>query len=193
MLKFWIAAIVLCFSSLVIAEKLFARSLRSEWTSAKTISGMTSAQAMNITGAKAAYKNSVGFIGNKNNSIAFGISFVAFNDASVTNSIGVSYAGQPKDIGEFANASGALMSYMAATCLGITKQNSTDFARFFFETISQAQKTAKSVTVQRQFGVFNMYISNATVSASGISYSLVIRSAGTIGKAGWVEYCNPKQ
>ncbi len=125
MFKLWIAVIVLGFSSLGIAEKLYARSLRSEWTKSKSITGMSSAQTMNIMGAKAAYRNSLGFIGNKKNSIPFGVSFVAFTNASVTNSLGVSYAGQPKDVGEFANASGGLISYMAGACLGITEQNST--------------------------------------------------------------------
>ncbi len=184
---------IVLLSSLVFAEKLYARSLRAEWTKSGMITAMSAAQTMNINGAKAAYKNSVLYIGNKKNSIPFGISLVGFKDVGIANSIGVSYNAAPKDLAEFANASGGLMAYMAGACLGITEQNSKDFAKFFFETISQAQKTGKPITANRQFGVFNMYIGNATVKAPNASYSLVISSNGVLGKNGWLEYCNPKQ
>jgi hypothetical protein len=185
--------LVTLFSSLVFAEQLFTRSLRSEWTKLGMITSMSAAQAMNISGAKAAYKNSLLYLGNKKNSLPFGISLVGFKDAKVTNSIGVSYNAVPKDLSEFANASGALMAYMAGACLGISEQNSKDFAQFFFETIAQAQKTGKAITAKRQFDVYNIYIGNATVKALNISYSLVISSSGVLGKNRWLEYCNPKQ
>ncbi len=185
---------ILLLSSLVLAEKLYARSLRTEWTKSGMISGMSSAQAMNINGAKAAYKNSLGYIGNQKNSLLFGISFVAFKDAAVTNSLGISYNGQPKNLAEFANASGSIIAYKSAACLGMSEKTVQAIAKVFFETIQAAQKSGQPIkTVQRQFGVFNLYLGNTTVKTPNILFSMVISSNGVLGKSGWLEYCNPKQ
>lgn len=189
----YILIVLMCCSGMVIAEKLLARSLRTEWTKTGTIASMGPAQNMSIQGAKAAFRNNLEYIGIKKNRIGFGVSFVAFNNARVANSVGFSYRGQPKDVGEFANASGGLMGYLTGACLGITEQNNKDFAQFLMSTLSQAQKTGQPITLQRQFGVFSVYLSKVTVQPPNVSYSIVISSKGVLGKAGWVDYCSPKQ
>ena len=65
--------VIVLLSSLVFAEKLYARSLRAEWTKSGMVTAMSAAQTMNINGAKAAYKNSVLYIGN--NKTAFHLGF----------------------------------------------------------------------------------------------------------------------
>jgi hypothetical protein len=191
-MKFVLVMVVFLFS-IVFAEKLLSRFLRSEWTKSGMIASMSPAKPMSIQGAKAAFSNNLEYIGNKKNLIGFGISFVAFQDAKVANSTGFSYQGQPKDVGEFANASGALMGYLTGACLGVTEQNTQDFAQLLMGALSEAQKTGKPVTVQRQFGVFSVYLGNVTVKPPLVSYSIVISSKGVLGKAGWVTYCSPKQ
>ncbi len=184
---------VLLISSLVLAENTFMRSLRIEWLKAGSINSMSAAQTMTISGAKAAYRYSIGLVGNQKNVIPFGYSMVANTDARVANSIGFSYQGKPKVFNEFATATGWLFGALAGTCLGATEVIGRPMTDFLMETLSKAGQSGKLTTAQKQFGVFNMYMGNVLVTQPKISYSIVISRTGVVGQGGWLEYCNPKQ
>ena len=187
------AALLIC-SSLAVAQQLYARALRAEWIKQNKIFSLGQAQPIKIDGAKAAYRNRLVFIGNLKNPIPFGVSFVGFKDTKVTNSIGYSYNGMPKSIPEFNNATGALLGLLTGACLGIDQKTVTAFSEILGKTILAAVNSPTKVfTNQKQIGVFNFYVGNVQLTQTAIIYSVVVSSNGVLGKAGWVEYCNPKQ